>query len=62
MLKNVFSLGAKDATNVLKDVLKLGSDAINSALKGVGYAAKDVEDALSDAFDWAKSHLNPSKW
>ena len=61
-LKNVFGQGAREIADFFKNVLGLHSDVINGALKAAGFAEHEIEDALSKAFDWAASHLNPSHW
>jgi hypothetical protein len=61
-LKNVFGQAAHDIADIFKNVLGLHSDVINGALKAAGFAAHEVEDAVSKAFDWAASKLNPSHW
>jgi hypothetical protein len=62
VLKSEFNMASTDVANFLKTDVGLASDAVNAALKGAGYAAQEVESALSTAFNWAASHLNPSRW
>jgi hypothetical protein len=61
-LKNVFGQAAHEIADIFKNVLGLHSDVINAALKAAGFVEHEIEDALSTAFDWAASHLNPSHW
>lgn len=61
-LKNVFGQAANEIANFLKNVLGLHSDVINGALKAAGFVEHEVEDAVSKAFNWTESHLNPSHW
>jgi hypothetical protein len=61
-LKHEFGSSAEDVAKILKNDLGQPQDAIKDALKGAGYAAKDIDKGLGSAFNWAKSHLNPSHW
>jgi hypothetical protein len=61
-LKNVFGKSAHDIADFFKNVLGLHSDVINGALKAAGFAAHEVEDAVSHAFNWVAAKLNPSHW
>jgi hypothetical protein len=61
-LKEIFGATAQEATNLLKDVLHLGSDATTAVLKAAGYAVQDAEHAASNAFNWVASKVNPSNW
>jgi hypothetical protein len=61
-LKNVFGRAASEIADFFKNVLGLHSDVINAALKAAGFVEHEIEDAVSKAFNWAESHLNPSHW
>jgi hypothetical protein len=61
-LKNVFGQAAHEIADFLKNVLGLHSDVINGALKAAGFVEHEIEDAVSKAFNWTESHLNPSHW
>jgi hypothetical protein len=61
-LKTVFGQAAHEITDIFKNVLGLHSDVINGALKAAGFAEREVESVLSDAFDFKKSRLYPWNW
>jgi hypothetical protein len=61
-LKSVFNLSANEMASVLKSALGWGEDATRTVMNGLGYAASEVESALSSAFDWFKDKFNPSNW
>lgn len=46
VLKNAYKMSSKDVANALKGPFNLGKEGVEKALKGAGYAAKEVEKGL----------------
>ncbi len=53
-LKNAFKMSTKDTGNLLKKTFDLNKGALSDALKGAGYASKEVDKFASSAFKSVK--------
>lgn len=61
LIRAVYQLDASAMATLLK-AFGSPADTVSTILNGLGYAANEIENALSSAFDWVKEKLNPSNW
>ena len=53
-MNSVFHASASQVGGFMQGLWGQGDQAINSILRGAGFASKDVDNFMSSAFDWGK--------